>query len=153
MDLISSGDRAIYSSGMDDVHDTFARDIVLVNNITTPKDSVDQEDDNYDFINDKEPSEDKFTFSSTRTTIKARVKYIDKQDKEYAFISTLGGEQINLALEFGLIRIKVKNTDVAAISAASSIEVDGNNTNVVFRDRPHGLFDINYATFYLQRTP
>jgi len=153
MNLINQTDKDKYSSSIDDIHDTFAREIIVIKEIKTPIDNLDDADDDYDFINDKHRGSEEFENTIVTTTIKARIKYIDKQDKEYAFISTLGGEQINLSQEFGLIRLKIKLSESDLVNEASRIEVDKNNTRVIFRDSPHGLFDRQYSTFYVQRTP
>lgn len=132
---------------MDDIHDTFSRDITVVKEIKTPIDNLSDENDDYDFINDKNKGDEEFSYTSTMTTIKARVKYLDKEQTELL----LASEKINVVSKFGLIRVKVKLADSETIADSSRITVDDNNCQMVFRDTNHGLFDNKYSTFYLER--
>lgn len=153
MDLISTQERESYEAAINDLHDSFARPITVITQTKTPQSGLSDSDDDYDFTQGENTGSEEFVYAQTETTIRARIKYIDKQDKEFALVNTLGGEQINLAIEFGIIRIKVLIADTQLVQEAASIIVDGNNCNILFRDRPHGLFAPKYHTFYLQRTP
>lgn len=153
MDLISTSERDSYTNAIEDMHDTFARDIILVKQIKTPQAGVADEDDDYDFTQNHNTGLEEFVITESQSTVKARVKYIDKQDQEFALVNTLGGEQLNLVQKFGIVRIKVRVGDSEAVQEATSIIVDGNNCNILFRDRPHGVLDIRFHTFFLQRTP
>jgi hypothetical protein len=154
MNLINATERAAYEAAIDDMHDTFSRDVSVIQEVKTPVSSLSENDDDYDFIHNKAISgPQEFTYSYLETLVKARIKYIDKQEKEFSLITTLGGEQLNLVQEFGFIRLKVRTADCSLVDEASHIIVDGNQCKVFFRDRPHGLFDSKYCTFYVQRVP
>lgn len=153
MNLINSTEKAIYEAAIDDMHDTFARSITVLNDIKTPVASVSDNDDDFDFVNNSNIGTNEFTISYTESTVTARIKYIDKQDKEFSLITTLGGEQLNLVQEFGLIRIKVPITDCSTVDECSRLIIDNNHCKIVFRDKPHGLFEAKYCTFYVQRIP
>lgn len=150
MNLIPEQFHAELNQPFADLQDTFGRKIYAISEIKTPKTSTDQD---FDFTNPNSYNDQSFDYSYVETEIVARIKYIEKQDKEFAMITTLGGEQINLVQEFGILRIKVHSDFSDIISDASSIKVDGDKCKVIFRDRPHGLISANYRTFYLQRVP
>jgi hypothetical protein len=153
MNLISDSERAIYEAAINDVHDTFSREITVLKDIKTPVSSLSDSSDDFDFINNSNTGTEEFTYSYSESTVTARIKYIDKQDKEFALITTLGGEQLNLVQEFGIIRIKVPVADCSTVDESSRLVIDSNHCKILFRDKPHGLFDAQYCTFYVQRIP
>lgn len=151
MNLIPDSMRAEFDQPFADLEDTFGRDIVVVRTIKTPKPI--SGDDDYDFTQPTKTDSELFDYSYSEETVRARIKYIEKQDKEFSMITTLGGEQFNLSQEFGILRIKVSAANSPVVEESTSLVVDGFNCKVIFRDRPHGLTEANYRTFYLQRVP
>lgn len=151
MNLIPTQFHADLSQPFTDLEDTFGRNITVISAIKTPKEISDEED--YDFTQPNKSADESFDYSYSEQEIKARIKYVDKQDKEFALITTLGGEQINLVQEFGILRVKVNSDYSDLVADASSIIVDGLKCKVICRDRPHGLLNTSFKTFYLQRVP
>jgi hypothetical protein len=150
MDLISPQERTEWSAAFSNMHDTFAQDIKLINRTKTPKEGLTDNDDDYDFTQDHNAGNQEFEVSHSEQIIKARVKYLDRQDKDYQMIN----QQVsNVSINSGLIRIKVRKEDCDAVSNADNIIVDGINANITFSDRRHGLVSTEFCTFYLERTP
>jgi hypothetical protein len=153
MNLISDLERSIFEDALNSMHTTFARDITVVNSIKTPVLDLSDANDDYDHVNNSNQGSEEFTYSYVESTVTARVKYIDRQDKEFSLVASSTSDQINLVQEFGLIRIKVLSADCELVNEATHIIVDDNHCRVIFRDSPHGLFENNYCTFYVQRVP
>lgn len=149
MNLISTDEKSSYQIAMQGLHDTFSRDITLVKQVKTPREGESNEDDDYDFTQDHNTGTEEFVITESESTVKARIKYLEKQEKEFA----LGGDKLNLTQDFGFLRIKVRIEDSQSVIDATRIIVDGNSCHIFFRDRPHGMLDVQFATFYLQRTP
>ena len=145
--IISDAEKAFYTAELDAAMDTFLRDIVVVTSTKTPVDSLSENDDDYDFVNDVNHGSEEFSYSYQETTISARIKYLDKQE----IIQALPGQEIDISTSFGVIRIKVAVANCDLVANSNHILVDGNHCKILFRDRPHGLFDITYCTFYLER--
>ena len=152
MNLIPTEYHSLFDQAFADLEDTFGRNIKLIKETKTPK-LLSGDDEDFDFTQPTIIRQDEFDYSYTEIEIKARIKYLDKQDKEFAMITTLGGEQINLVQEFGVLRIKVSKDYCQNVQDSTSIIVDGSKCKIIFRDRPHGIISTTFCTFYLQRVP
>ncbi len=150
MDLFTSAQKTALKAAIDNIHDSFKRPITIIKRVRTAKSGAPTENDNFDFTQQSNNQSVEFEESSTQTTVDARIKYIDRQEVDSQFV---GNQLTNLSIEGGIIRIKVKKEDGEAVLNADDIIVDGLNTKIKFIDTRHGLFDIDYSTFYLQRTP
>lgn len=143
--LIPSGERAIYTSAIDDIHDTMGRNIIVwqhsEESITT--------DSNYNSFYDDPPT---ISYTPISGQVWARIKYIDKQEKEYglAISSYKTEDKIQATQDFQLVRIKVKKGDGNSIESAAKITVDNSDFRVITSNREHGLFDVDYNTYYLR---
>lgn len=153
MNLIPSNVASLYAQKIDDIHDSFAQEIQVIKDTKVPNNQpITDADDDYNVIYDTNVNnQNEYTFGIISTTIKARVKYLDKQEIDLAFALSRTDE-INLTQKFGLIRLKVHLSDCELVSDSSRVIVDGFNTRVLFRDQRHGIIDFNYCTFYVQRT-
>ena len=60
MNLISDSEKAIYIAALNDMHDTFARDITVVYSTKTPKVPLDDASDDYDHINNSSQGTEEF---------------------------------------------------------------------------------------------
>lgn len=150
MDRLSTTIKANAEQLLNDVHDTFARDIIVYKQAqqviinTNPK---------HNFL---------FSTATNNTTVqntivsgvfKARILYGDKQTKSPITTTQAGRteDQTNIKLSEGLVRIKVDIFGANFIKDATRITIDDTIFTIDTDARPHGLFDPKYYTFYLKR--
>lgn len=153
MNLISDEERASYKAAIDDVHDTFARDIVVWRKSAQVLNS---QDPNFDAFNDQ--SNSSVTYTSTSQTFKARIKYIDRQQLESELKGGhpgIGASKIPLTESFQLVRVKVTRAARDYIEGCEKINLSDDNLDYIVYtiQRPHGVFEPTYYTYYLQSLP
>jgi hypothetical protein len=144
--LISDADRTVYEQAMQDVADTFARPITVWRSSAQTITNTNQD---YDAFSDIGPQQ--VTYISESKVIPARIKYIDRQTKEFGFI--VAGTNIDVAQEFQLVRIIVDIDGNEYIKDCEKITVDGEDFVPLTVPRPHGLFGNNFFTIYLKSRP
>lgn len=143
--LIPQTERDIYRAAIDDIHDTMSRPITVWKRSA---EKITNLNPNYDAFSDQPIQDVQYTPQSKN--FNARIKYIDKQDKEFAFAIASEQNRIALTQEFQLVRIKVKQDAADYIDDCIKVTIDSNDFKVITSARPHGLFDIDYYTFYLR---
>lgn len=145
MNLVPDIQREIYKKGIDDIHTTFCRNITCYHHSNQIINSLSSDfDAGYD--NNKKND---VTYSLETGVFCARIKYIDKQDKEFLLALKLQ-DKIEITLETQLVRIKVKKADAQFIHDSVKINIDNLDFRIVTSAFNHGLFDIDYSTFYLR---
>ncbi len=146
MNLVPEAERNIYRAAIDDMHATFSRDITVWRRSAV---TISPDDENFDAFSDRIPTNRQYVSESR--VFKARIKYIDKQDKEFDLIA--GSFKTDIVQEFQLLRIKVNNEANNYIKDCEKITVDNYDYMILTVPRPHGLFDIDYFTIYLRGLP
>ncbi len=150
MDRLSATIKANAEQLLNDVHDTFARDIVIYKQSqqvvinTNPK---------HNFLFSSAPNNTSVQNTVVSGTFKARILYGDKQLKTPITTTQAGRteDQTNVKLSEGLVRIKVDVSGANFIKDATRIIIDDTIFAIDTDSRPHGLFDPKYYTFYLKR--
>jgi len=143
-----SADQRTYLEGIiDNMHDTFSRDIVVCREATKVIISTDP---NYNFLY-KNVNGD-FTKSTSFTpqskTLKARILYEDKQ-REQNFDGEVNS-QIKVNRPMGQVRIKLNAEGYEYFKGAKRVDLDGMRFYIDSTVRPHGLFSPKYYTYYLR---
>ncbi len=153
--LFTNEEIAIYKGAIDDMHDTFARDIVVwgqaAETITIPEPDI---NDDYDYAyggsaGQRVGSQSTIVYTPTSKTIKARIKYIDKQEKEYGLAIESAQNKINVTTSSNLVRIKVKQADVTTVENATKITIDNVDFEIVTAPHIQGIIGTDYYTYYL----
>ena len=145
-DLIDEAMRAEIRSALEDVHETFAREIkifkrkaeVFVSTTST-----------YNALYSRlKKNQKKPLYKVEEFTAKARIDYVDKQEK-----SALGGlnAQVNVPLPEGMIRLKIDETGFSHLKTASSVEIDGDLYELISDSAKTGPFQVHYFVMYLKR--
>lgn len=145
--LISDTERTYLESLMDDMHDTFARDIVIIKDA---KRVIISTDVNYNYLYNNVSG----TFNTTvqnqpqKQTFQARILYGKKllEDNMDGDIDS----QTNIDLPAGHVRIKLNQDGYDYIKKAKRVTFDDKIFEIQSDDRPHGLFRPRYYTFYLR---
>lgn len=153
MNLIPESERVVYRQAIDDVHDTFKRPITVWRKSAQ---TVTSENADYDAFNDSSVSNVNYTTESKN--FYARIKYIDKQDLEdelKAGDPGIGSQTLAMTQAFQLVRIKVDREARDYIEGCEKINLDDDNLDytVWTIQRPHGVFEPTYYTYYLQSLP
>lgn len=154
MNLITPDERAAYAKPLDDVFDTFARDIIVWQSsseiINIPVD--DNTNDDYDAFYDK-PIGNQSTISYTpiSNTIPAMIKYVDRSDDEFGLAIASAKDEIDVRSVNQIVRIKIRAIDKSLLNDAEKITVDGADFRILSSPRPHGLLTgLDYYTYYLR---
>lgn len=150
--LISASELATYKSAINDMHDTFGRMITVwlksEQVITIPTDDT---QDDYDAFYDKKPgSSSTIIYTPRSVEVKARVKYLDKNDTEYALLIASTENKINVTQKFRFARMKVNESDSHYVDEAEKVTIDGIDFNIISSSRPSGIVTLDYFTYYLQ---
>jgi hypothetical protein len=144
--LISDLEKAIFSSAIDDLHDTLSRPITVWLKSLTENTVLDS---NFDAFYDKPSLNTSYTWVSG--VFPARVKYLDKQDLDFSIsFAARQQNQIELKQVFRVARIKVKKDAADYIDKCEKITLDGADFYVITSSNDHGLFSPNYFTYYLK---
>ena len=135
------------------IHDTFARPIFIFrqseNIIITTNPS-----NNSLFSN--APFNDQVQNVAVSGIFNARILYKDMEplgEYEPFGIRKLGGDQVNLRKEEGMVRIKLDPTGASYLFDAQRVQFDGTIFSIRTSKRPHGLFanPPRFYDFYLQK--
>ena len=145
--LIPEPQRTLLKSVIDDIHDTFARDIIVYKEA---KRVIISTDSNYNYLYNNVSGEFGTSVQNQpqSQTFKARILYEDKQ-REKNFDGEVDS-QINVQRPIGQVRIKINEEGYLYIKDVKRVELDGRKFIVDGDERPHGLFGAEYYTFYLK---
>lgn len=143
--LISDAEKAIYSQVLVDLADTFEIDITIYK---MPTETVIATDENYNHF--FKNSQAFIEYTPVNQTFKARKLYNKKQELQRDSQGAQS-QQIDLSEELGELRIKVRPEATEWIRENVNIIVDGENFELASAPRPHGLFGIQFYTYFLKR--
>lgn len=144
--LISDSDKERFESVLDDLHDTFARDIKFIKEAQRVILSTDP---NYNYLyKNVRGSVTSIKRDVVEATFKARILYVGRQNED-VFDREVGA-QIKVEKHVGEVRIKVDKTGYEYLKGTKRCEFDGRKFSVVSDEMPHGLFSPRYYTFYLK---
>ena len=134
------------SEQFNNLHDTFARDIVVYKEA---KKVVMNTDPNFNYIYNETGGATSIQNVPQSQTFKVRILYDNDRDTEYfgEFGSMTKIKRVDAAAR---VRIKMKIADYNYIKDAKRIEFDGRMFLVDSDPRPHGLFDVDFYTLHLK---
>lgn len=143
--LLTDAEKTAINSALNDVHDTFARDIYIYVKETS---SVPVEL-NYNPLYGRRKDVAKISSEDTLTkyTYSARIYYKNEQKEDILD----GNGQMNLVGSEGQVRIKVKSDAYEKIKICSKVEVDGQLFVVDGDAKVIGPFDTQFYSIFLKR--
>ena len=117
--LVPDEMRGKIRAALEDVHETFSRDIVIFKRKTEA--FVSSNSSTYNALYARLKNEQKTLGKVTQTTVKARIDYVDRQEK-----STISGvnAQVNLSLPDGSVRLKVDASGHSLLKKSTRVEID-----------------------------
>ncbi len=144
--LISDTQKNTIKAIIDDIHETFARNITVFEEGERVLIAASSE---YNGIYGKTGGG---TTSVSRTvvshTIKARIKYIDAKDSTLSDGSI--DSQLDIDLIDGSVKITVSLADSAILKEAKRCEFEGRKYEINSKGNPTGIFGPQYVHFYLK---
>lgn len=142
MNLVPDSDQLLYDEVFNDIHDTFSRPILV---FKTPERVVISTNTSYNFIyNDSQESLD-VQYIPVSGIINARIKWLDPSDLK-------GQKDIKEEVHGNIVRLKIKKEDMVWFDEWKRIEIDGRTVQFFGTSQPHGLFDPNFYTIYLEES-
>ena len=144
--LISESQKTAIKSIIDDIHETFAR------NITVYKDGVKiliASSQEYNGIYGKTYSGESSTSTTSEShTVKARIKYINANEESMSDGQI--NSQFGIEVVDGSVRITVDASGFNILKEAKRCEFEGGKYEIVTKGNPTGIFGPQYYHFYLK---
>jgi len=141
-DLISSDQKLAYRSVFYDIHDTFARDIII---FKIPKRTVISSDLTYNFAYGGQQDGTEVTYAPVSGVFQARVMWLNP--------STLNGfKDIKEEIHGNIVKLKVKKDVFDFLDNAQHVEIDGRSVQFFGSSQPHGLFGIDFYNIFYEET-
>ena len=133
-------------AALEDVHETFSRDIVIFKRKTEA--FVSSSSSTYNALYARLKNEQKTLGKVTQTTVKARIDYVDRQEK-----STISGvnAQVNLSLPDGSVRLKVDASGHSLLKKSTRVEIDNQLYELISDSSKTGPFSVQYYIMYFKR--
>jgi hypothetical protein len=139
--FLTQDQKADYSNVFNDLHDTFARPIIIYK---IPKKVIISSDLEYNFAyQDQEALTAQYIPVSG--IFMARVSWQDP--------STLDGfKDIKEEIHGNVVKLKVKKDVFDFLDNAQHVEIDGRSVQFFGSTRPHGLFGIDFYTIFYEES-
>jgi len=147
--LISASQRVALNATMEDIHETFAREITVFKEASQ---IVIITDPSFNPLYNTAGQTTSYVNTPVYKTFKVRIQYNDDIGKKYWSESGLAS-QIKLEAVVGSVRIKIKSEDYEYIKDGRRFDLDGKRFVLNSTFRPHGLFDNQFYTLYLKPDP
>ena len=144
--LISQAQRAALNAAIDDIHETFAREITVYKEASKV---VIITDPNFNPLYDTGEGTTSYINTPVYKTFKARIQYEDDIGKRFWTDANVES-QLKIDAVVGTVRIKIASEDYEYIKDAKRFDLDGKRFVLNSSFRPHGLFSNNYYTLYLK---
>ena len=144
--LLTQAEKDTCNAAMDDLHDTFARDVTVfkdaVVTVSTPSQSFNTIYGNAGATTSK-------TYTPQSSTVSARILYGKDYSTDY-FANSQSDSQLKIFLPEGQVRMIFKASDYATVSEAKRIEFDDQKFAINSDFRAHGVFGVKFYTIYLK---
>lgn len=147
--LLSSSEKEALELVMDDIHETFAREVTVFKEASHV---VVITDPSFNPLYRTAGQTTSIINTPISRTFKARIKYEDDIGKRYWNEGALNS-QVALEATIGTVRLKISAQDYDFIQDAKRFDVDGKRYLLISTFKPHGLFNTKYYTLYLKPDP
>jgi len=144
--LLTDAEKATCNSAMDDLHDTFARDVTVFKDAIVTVSSPSQ---SYNTIYGNAGATTPITYTPQSSTVAVRILYGKDYTEDY-FASSQSDSQLKVFLPEGQVRMILKAEDYDTVSEAKRIEFDSHKFAVDSDFRAHGVFGVKFYTIYLK---
>lgn len=144
--LLTDVEKATLKSAMADQHDTFAREITYYKDA---KQTVSAPSNSFNSIYGRNGATTSISYTPQSFTVNARVLYSHQFDQD-VFHDNESDSELKIRIDDGSVRIKIKASDFANVKEAKRFEFDNRKFYIDSDFRGHGLFDVQYYTFYVK---
>jgi hypothetical protein len=144
--LVSESEDNTFRSAMTDLHDTFAKDIVIY---STRSRVVISTNPNHNFLYNTGPNQSQTVDEVVKTTGKARIHY----KRELKLVDLKGitnQDQINTSQKEWDVKLIVTEDLKTLIEKCERVEFNGEIFKVHTDGRPHGVVSYQFYNFYLK---
>lgn len=149
--FISTGEKAALQAVMRSQAETWEEDIVV---FKEPEKLIISTDPNYNPFQRNDQNIFNPTNEPSGYVIKARILYQNRQEAPFS-LPYVGGNldtaQLKDRAAEGIVRIKVNASGYAIMQEAKKVLFDNFMFTVETLERPHGLFNREYYTYFLKR--
>jgi len=144
--LLTTAEKATCNNAMDDLHDTFARDVTVFKDAEVTVSSPTQ---SYNTIYGNAGATTPITYTPQSSTVSARLLYGKNYTDDY-FASSQSNSQLKIFLPEGEVRMIIKAADYSTLAAAKRIQFDNQKFTINSDFRAHGVFGVKFYTLYLK---
>ena len=144
--LVPGSMRDTIRDALEDVHETFSRDIVIFKRKTEAY--VSSDSSTYNALYARLKNEQKTLGKVTQETVRARIDYVDKQEK-----TSMSGvnAQVNLPLPDGSVRLKIDTSGYLLLKKSTRVEIDNQLYELISDSSKTGPFSVQYYIMYFKR--
>jgi len=141
-DLISDEQKLAYGNVFNDIHDTFARPIIIYK---IPIKTVISSNLNYNFAYGNEQEGMDVVYTPVSGIFQARISWLDP--------SALNGfKEIKEEIHGNVVKLKVKKDVFDFLDNAQRVEIDGRTVQFFGSSQPHGLFGIDFYNMFYEES-
>jgi len=144
--LLTDAEKTTCNNAMDDLHDTFARDVTVYKDAIV---TVSAPSQSYNTIYGNAGATTPITYTPQSSTVSARLLYGKNYTEDY-FANSQSNSQLKIFLAEGEVRMIFKAADYTTVSEAKRIEFDSQKFAIDSDFRAHGVFGVKFYTIYLK---
>ena len=144
--LVPDSMRKKIRQALSDVHETFSREITIFQRKNET--FVSSSDSTYNALYARLKNEQKTLTKVTQTKVKARIDYIDRQQKEQIAGTNA---QLNILLPEGSIRLKIDESGYKLLKNSTRVEIDEQLYELISDSAKTGPFSVQYYVMYFKR--
>lgn len=150
MNLISSGDKNAYRQALENVHDTFSRDVYVFKTIERAVLIEKSSDFNSFYRTNAQPSLGTSEVQQTGV-FPMRVFWMDPRKEENLPHSSPGYE-IRDGIKGNVCRLKMREDAYMFLKDCKKIKVDDRDCELLGVSRPHGIIDNYFYTVFVKES-
>lgn len=144
--LVPENMRQEVRAALENVHETFSREIIIFKRKT--ESFVSTNNSTYNALYSRLKNQQGGLSKVSQITVKARIDYIDRQERQA--ISGLNA-QVNVPMPDGAVRLKIDKDGYKALKQSTSVEIDERLYELISDSAKTGPFSVQYYIMYFKR--
>jgi hypothetical protein len=146
MDLLSDTEKNDLQIALNDIHDTWKRSATFYKK---PEEVIISTNNDHNFLFDDAPDNTTIQLIQQSGVFDVRIFYQKRQTIRPFADGT--SNELKLDIYEGEVRLKVGASGHAFLQDTERVVFDGYNFTIADSERPHGLFNNEFYTYYLKR--
>ena len=150
--LLTDAEKSTCNDAMDDLHDTFARDVTVYKDAVVTVKSYSatiNPSQSYNTIYGNAGAATPITYTPQSSTVSARILYGKNYTTDF-FSASQSDSQLKIFLPEGEVRMIIKASDYSTVSEAKRIQFDSQKFVINSAFRAQGVFGVKIYTIYLK---